>query len=68
MAEHPDASWQKSSYSMGNGNCVETAHLSDGSVAVRNSRRPDEAPLLFTAGEWQAFIAGVKANEFDCER
>lgn len=59
------AVWRKSSYSSGNGQCVEVAQLADGSWAVRNSREPEKAPHIFTDGEFAAFRAGVKAGEFD---
>lgn len=36
-----------------------------GGVAVRDSKRPADAPLIFTVAEWLAFVAGVKAGEFD---
>jgi hypothetical protein len=65
MAAEISPCWQKSSYSMGSGNCVETAPLADGWVAVRDSKHPDEAILRFTPSEWQAFVAGVKNSEFD---
>jgi hypothetical protein len=65
MAGYAGACWRKSSYSMANGNCVETACLADGGVAVRDSKHPDGAVLLFSAPEWKAFIAGVKDREFD---
>ena len=57
--------WVKSSLSFSNGNCVEVAELPDGSVAVRNSRRPHDSWLVFTPGEWQAFLGGVRLGEFD---
>jgi hypothetical protein len=56
--------WRKSSYSSANGQCVEVAHL-DQEIAVRDSKNPGEATLVFSAGEWDAFVAGVKAGEFD---
>jgi hypothetical protein len=65
MAAEISPCWQKSSYSMGNGNCVETTPLADGSIAVRDSKHPDEAILRFTPSEWKAFVAGVKDSEFD---
>lgn len=34
-------------------------------VAVRNSKDPSRATLIFTEKEWDAFIKGVKAGEFD---
>ena len=55
-----------SSFSGASGNCVEVADLPDGGRAVRDSKDGSEGPiLLFTSSEWQAFIAGVKAGEFD---
>jgi hypothetical protein len=57
--------WIKSSLCVQNGmQCVEAAHLPDGGVAVRNSREPG-TELRYTAGEWDAFITGAKAGEFD---
>ncbi|WP_405148161.1 DUF397 domain-containing protein [Sphaerisporangium sp. NBC_01403] len=49
----------------GGGECVEAGPLADGTVAVRHSHHPDREVILYTRGEWQAFIAGVKAGEFD---
>jgi len=58
------ATWVKSSHSGPQGNCVEVARLADGSVAVRNSRHPDGAALVFTGAEWDAFLSGARAGEF----
>ncbi|WP_194922933.1 DUF397 domain-containing protein [Catenulispora pinisilvae] len=56
--------WRKSSYSNGQGGqCVETAVLPDGGRLVRNSKKPDGPAVQFTAGEWSAFISGLKAGE-----
>ncbi|GAA1950901.1 DUF397 domain-containing protein [Catenulispora subtropica] len=57
--------WKKSSFSNGNGQCVETAAHEREGVCVRNSRHPDGPVLHFTEQEWTAFVAGVKAGEFD---
>jgi hypothetical protein len=43
---------------------VEVARLRDG-VAVRDSKDPQGPRLMFTPGEWEAFIDGVKGGEFD---
>jgi Domain of unknown function (DUF397) len=59
--------WRKSSFSGGAGglNCVEVALLAGGGAAVRDSTDPDGAVLVFTGAEWAAFLAGVRAKEFD---
>jgi hypothetical protein len=51
--------WRKSSYSNPSGNCVEAAGLTGG-VALRDSRSPDGAALVFTGPAWDAFIRRVK--------
>jgi hypothetical protein len=58
------AVWHKSSRSNGQGQCVEVAQL-DTAVAVRDSKHPTGAVLIFTPAEWATFIAGAKAGEFD---
>jgi hypothetical protein len=60
-----NAVWRKSSRSGGQGNCVEVAVLGDGAVAVRDSKDPSGAVLVFTPAEWDAFIGGAKDGEFD---
>ena len=57
--------WRKSSYSDSGGECVETAILPDRRVAVRHSKRPDGAMLLYTPAEWNAFLKGARDGEFD---
>ncbi|MGW8329892.1 DUF397 domain-containing protein [Streptomyces sp. NPDC055897] len=59
------ARWQKARASIGAGECVEMARLAEGAVAVRNSRFPAGPALVFTPGEWSAFLSGAKGNEFD---
>lgn len=60
------AVWMKSTFSgPTGGNCVELAHLYGGQVAIRNSRHKSGPALLFTAAEWDAFLAGAKSGEFD---
>ena len=56
--------WHKSSFS-DNGSCVEVADLADGGRLVRDSKDPASPVLRFTAVEWDAFIRGVMAGEFD---
>jgi Domain of unknown function (DUF397) len=59
--------WHKSSYSNGGGGeCVEVADLPDGGRLVRDTKDHGRGPVLrFTAGEWRAFVLGVKDGEFD---
>ncbi|MGJ3558388.1 DUF397 domain-containing protein [Streptomyces sp. INA 01156] len=60
-----DACWIKSRHSNAEGNCVEVAPLSDGGVAMRNSRDPEGPALVYTAAELAAFLAGARDGEFD---
>jgi uncharacterized protein DUF397 len=57
--------WRKSRHSGQLGNCVETAALGSGEVAMRNSRDPGGPALIFTRNELAAFLAGAKDGEFD---
>ena len=61
-----EPTWRKSSYSSDQGgNCVEVADFDGDSRAVRDSKNPTGTALTFTATEWAAFTAGVRAGEFD---
>lgn len=65
MTVHHDATeWRKSSFSGKESNCVEFRRI-PGGVEVRNSKRPTEGTIQYTDAEWRAFVAGVKAGEFD---
>lgn len=71
MSTFENLTWRKSSYSGGNGDCVEVANLGENDVmfegvrAVRDSKNPNGPVLLFTVAEWRAFLAGAKDGEFD---
>lgn len=57
--------WQKSRRSNSQGACVEMARLSDGSIAMRNSRFPTGPALVYTQDEVNALIHGAKDGDFD---
>ena len=58
--------WRKSTLSSGGDNCVEIAFAADGSVGVRDSKQRGLGPVLeFTPSEWDAFLGGVRNDEFD---
>jgi hypothetical protein len=60
-----DLPWRKSTFSNPSGNCVEVADMANGLVAVRNSRDPEGAVLVYTRPEIDAFLRGAKSGEFD---
>lgn len=55
--------YRKSSASADTGNCVEVAKGTE--ILVRDSKDKAGPVLHFTTAEWAAFLAGVKAGEFD---
>jgi hypothetical protein len=56
--------WRKSTYS-GYSDCVELLRLPHGDVAIRDSKAPMAASLVFPSGEVKAFLKAAKAGEFD---
>ncbi|MGV9413122.1 DUF397 domain-containing protein [Nocardia sp. NPDC003693] len=59
------AHWFKSSYSRPNGECVEAAHLAEGSVGVRDSKNPAGPALVFDGSAWDDFLGRVCSGAFD---
>ncbi|MDN0194014.1 DUF397 domain-containing protein [Streptomyces sp. S.PNR 29] len=53
--------WTKSSYSGGNGACVEVKSPSEAALSVRDSKVTDGPTLAFPADAWNTFVASVKA-------
>ncbi|MCM6772108.1 DUF397 domain-containing protein [Nocardia sp. CDC159] len=65
-SEQPSGlAWRKSTFSNPSGNCVELADMPNGLVAMRNSRDPEGAVLVYTRPEIDAFLRGAKGGEFD---
>ena len=62
--DYSNLAWRKSSFS-GADNCVEYAQVNDTTVAIRDSKNLDKAPLIYTNKEWAAFVESVKKGEFD---
>jgi predicted secreted Zn-dependent protease len=58
-----DIGWRRASF-CGGGECVEVG-AQDDMIVVRDSKEPSGFTLRYSKTEWQAFIAGVKAGEFD---
>ncbi|RGD56615.1 DUF397 domain-containing protein [Kitasatospora xanthocidica] len=58
------AVWRKSTYSNGQGDCIEVADGVAGVVPVRDSKDPHGPALAFTAEAWRSFVAGVQAGDF----
>lgn len=49
-----------------NGDGVQVAFVDD-LIGLRNAAEPDGPVLVFTQGEWEAFVLGAKDGEFDLE-
>lgn len=61
-----NAQWRKSSYSGGNGgSCVEVARNLPGILAVRDSKNPGGPALVIEPATFAAFVAGIRAGDFD---
>ncbi|MCH0542367.1 DUF397 domain-containing protein [Streptomyces sp. MUM 203J] len=54
--------WTKSSYSGGNGACVEVKSPVVASIAVRDSKVPAGPSLTFVGDAWNAFVREVRAE------
>jgi hypothetical protein len=62
--ELESAAWFKASASNGSQGCVEVAHLESWTV-VRDSKNLDGPVHCYTPREWECFLAGARAGEFD---
>lgn len=55
-------SWTKSSYSGGNGACVEVKSPVLASIAVRDSKAPEGPSITFAPHSWNAFVGEVSTG------
>ncbi|MEV5887809.1 DUF397 domain-containing protein [Nonomuraea fuscirosea] len=62
--ESTGAAWRKATFSDNGGGCVEVAFGENG-VGLRDSKNPAGPTLNFSNSEWDAFLSGVYAGEFD---
>jgi hypothetical protein len=62
MVDFSSATWHKSTHSANNG-CVEVA-FAGRQVGVRDSKDRKGPILVFTAAEWEAFLAGAQEGQF----
>jgi hypothetical protein len=62
--EFVNANWRKSTRSGSGSDCVEFAEIAPDSafIAVRDSKTPHGAHLIFGRAEWSAFIADIRAG------
>lgn len=56
--------FRKSSFSPDAGSCVEVG-MHEELIYVRDSKDTDGPVLVFNQVEWEAFLKGMKAGEFD---
>ncbi|MER7623592.1 DUF397 domain-containing protein [Streptomyces sp. NPDC126503] len=54
--------WRSSSYSSGDGQCVEVRDGLPGAVPVRDSKEPAGPRLFFEADAWASFVGALKTS------
>jgi hypothetical protein len=53
--------WRKSHHSNPDGDCVELARATDGTIGVRDSKAPLQSPILELSREdWASFVSHVR--------
>uniref|UniRef100_A0AAU3I717 DUF397 domain-containing protein n=1 Tax=Streptomyces sp. NBC_01393 TaxID=2903851 RepID=A0AAU3I717_9ACTN len=63
--ESGELHWFTSSYSNGEGSCVEFAATPKGTARVRDTKDREVGAHSFTQAGWTAFLQGVKDGNFD---
>jgi len=64
MIDEAGAIWKKSRRSgSASDNCVEVAHMEDGSIAVRDSKDHSGPILRFDSAAWRQFLDGLSNTE-----
>ncbi|MFD5464812.1 DUF397 domain-containing protein [Kitasatospora sp. NPDC127059] len=61
-ADLSNAAWRKSTYSNGQGGCIEVDDAHPG--RVRDSKDPNGPALVFPAEAWASFVAAVRSGQF----
>ncbi|MEV6973591.1 DUF397 domain-containing protein [Kitasatospora sp. NPDC093806] len=61
------AQWRKSTYSNGQGDCIEIADGLADIVPVRDSKDPNGPTLTFTSIAWSAFITAIHTGELSTQ-
>jgi hypothetical protein len=61
---HVQPGWRRSRHCGESTACVEVREIGD-AIAVRDSKDPNGSVLMFDRHEWDAFVRGVRAGEFD---
>lgn len=58
------AVWRKSTYSGGDGDCVEVATNLPSIVAVRDSKDRNGPTLTFTPEDWKDFLTALRTRPY----
>jgi Domain of unknown function (DUF397) len=59
------AEWRTSSYSGGNGSCVEIATNLPGIIAVRDSKNRQGWTATVSSYQWSLFLQAISQGQFD---
>ena len=57
------AQWRTSTHSANGSTCVQVARNLPGIIAVRDSKDPAGAALVFTPDEWRAFTTEIRRSD-----